>query len=92
MDLLITSDVKFPWCGINKMYCLCLLCTLKCVHPAFHRTQAVKDLDGLLQVECCLHSACSFMGVCALMFFHSLRLTNLFSLQNVEDDGQISCH
>lgn len=96
MDLFMTADVKFPWCGINKMYnylCLgvLLLCTLEWVHPAFPREQAVKDLDGDLASRV-LPALCLLLygGVCS-RFFRNQRLTNLISLQNMEDDGQV-CH
>lgn len=82
MDLFMTADVKFPWCT-NKMYnylCLSvlLLCTLKGVHPAFPRTQAVKDLDGLLQIVLPALWLLLYGGVCAY-FCHSSRLINFIT-------------
>lgn len=95
MGLLMTANVKFPWCGINKMYnylrlSMLLLCTWKCMHPAFPREQAVKDLDGDLADS--VPALCLFLygGVCSC-FFHNQRSTSLISIQNMEDDGQM-CH
>lgn len=95
MDLLMTADVKFPWCGISKMYnylCLSmlLLCTLKCMRAAFPREQAVEDLDGGLADSVPALLFFLYGGVCSC-FFHDQRLTNLISIQNMEDDGQ-TCH
>lgn len=96
MGLFMTADIQFPWCGINKMYSylylsVLLAYTLKCVHPAFPREQAVKDPDGDLANRV-LPAICLLLyGAVYSCYFHNRRLTNLLLFQNKEDDGQV-CH
>lgn len=70
---------------------VCYFCLIwnACILP-FPERRLSRTLMVVLQIVC-LHSAFSFMGVYALVFFHDQRLTNLISIQNMEDDGQ-TCH
>lgn len=77
----MTADVKFPLCGSNKMYSYIylsvLLYTLKWVHPAFPREQAVKDPDGDLANRVLPGTCLLLYGGVRSCYFHNQRLTNL---------------